>query len=212
MYAMVDAPCSVHGRIEMSAGLFNQVRPGIAQQMLHNPDRAAHSSDLFFGIDYEIDLSAPSRFRSDGTLIDTAMDLVSSQIPPNTKDDIRKAMQAAFRELTSLGLTSVQLRQGLVDPRVVHLIPREIAERLTVLVAGGDFGGYSAVIFGEGVTVTAPIDEIAVQSYYQDHAGDYRQPPQGLGAVAVAGHRELGAAETAAKPRGRRLKASSRYR
>ena len=42
-----------------------------------------------------------------GTLIDTAMDLVSSQIPPNSKDDIRKAMQAAFRELTSLGLTSV---------------------------------------------------------------------------------------------------------
>jgi predicted amidohydrolase YtcJ len=42
-----------------------------------------------------------------GTLIDTAMDLVSSQIPPNSKDDIRKAMQAAFSELTSLGLTSV---------------------------------------------------------------------------------------------------------
>jgi hypothetical protein len=31
-----------------------------------------------------------------------------------------------------------------------------------VLVAGGDFGGYSAAIFGEGLTITAPIDEIAV--------------------------------------------------
>ena len=42
-----------------------------------------------------------------GTLIDTAMGMVSSQIPPNSKDDIRRAMAAAFRELTSLGLTSV---------------------------------------------------------------------------------------------------------
>ena len=42
-----------------------------------------------------------------GTLIDTAMGLVSDQIPPNSKDDIRRAIQAAFKELTSLGLTSV---------------------------------------------------------------------------------------------------------
>jgi predicted amidohydrolase YtcJ len=42
-----------------------------------------------------------------GTLIDTAMNLVSSQVPPNNKDDIRRAMKAAFSELTSLGLTSI---------------------------------------------------------------------------------------------------------
>lgn len=32
-----------------------------------------------------------------------------------------------------LGVPSVQLRHGLVDPQVVHLIPREMAERFTVL-------------------------------------------------------------------------------
>ena len=32
-----------------------------------------------------------------------------------------------------LGLPSVQLRDGVVDPHVVHLIPREMAERLNVL-------------------------------------------------------------------------------
>lgn len=45
--------------------------------------------------------------KATGTLIDTAMDMVSSQVPANTKDDLRRAFQAAFKELTSLGLTSV---------------------------------------------------------------------------------------------------------
>ena len=42
-----------------------------------------------------------------GTLIDTAMGLVSAEVPPNSKEDYRRAMAAAFRELTSLGITSV---------------------------------------------------------------------------------------------------------
>lgn len=45
--------------------------------------------------------------KATGTLIDTAMGLVSAQVPPATKDDYRSAFKAAFRELTSLGLTSV---------------------------------------------------------------------------------------------------------
>jgi hypothetical protein len=31
-------------------------------------------------------------------------------------------------------------------------------ERIVVLVAGGDFGGYTAALFGSGATVTAPVD------------------------------------------------------
>ena len=42
-----------------------------------------------------------------GTLVDKAMNLVFSKIPPPTKEDYRKAFLAAFRQLTSLGLTSV---------------------------------------------------------------------------------------------------------
>jgi len=42
-----------------------------------------------------------------GTLIDNAMGLVSSQVPSSSKDDYRQAFLAAFRELTSLGLTSI---------------------------------------------------------------------------------------------------------
>jgi len=42
-----------------------------------------------------------------GTLVDQAMNLVFSKIPPPSKEDYRKAFLAAFRQLTSLGLTSV---------------------------------------------------------------------------------------------------------
>lgn len=42
-----------------------------------------------------------------GTLVDNAMNLVSAKIPPSSKDDYRRAFLAAFKELTSLGLTSV---------------------------------------------------------------------------------------------------------
>lgn len=42
-----------------------------------------------------------------GTLIDTAMSFVSSQVPGASKDEYRRAFLAAFKELTSLGLTSI---------------------------------------------------------------------------------------------------------
>jgi len=45
--------------------------------------------------------------KATGTLIDNAMGLVSSQVPSSSKEDYRQAFLAAFRELTSLGLTSI---------------------------------------------------------------------------------------------------------
>ena len=45
--------------------------------------------------------------KATGTLIDNAMDLVADRVPPPSKDKIRRGFAAAFRELTSLGLTSV---------------------------------------------------------------------------------------------------------
>ena len=42
-----------------------------------------------------------------GTLVDKAMSLVASKIPPPSREDYRKAFLAAFRQLTSLGLTGV---------------------------------------------------------------------------------------------------------
>jgi len=54
--------------IEMSSGFYNQITPGAQDQTLVNPDRPAYGSDLFYGVCYEIDLSQPARFDSDGYL------------------------------------------------------------------------------------------------------------------------------------------------
>lgn len=59
--------------------------------------------------------------KATGTLIDTAMDMVTSQIPPKTKDDLRNAFLAAFKELTSLGLTSIHDAGIGVDEAEVYI-------------------------------------------------------------------------------------------
>ena len=56
-----------------------------------------------------------------GTLIDTAMSFVSSQVPPSDKEDYRQAFLAAFKELTSLGLTSVHDAGIGIDEAEVYM-------------------------------------------------------------------------------------------
>jgi len=56
-----------------------------------------------------------------GTLIDGAMEFVSSQVPPSSKDDYHKAFLAAFKELTSLGLTSVHDAGISIDEAEVYM-------------------------------------------------------------------------------------------
>jgi len=59
--------------------------------------------------------------RATGTLVDNAMDLVSSKIPPLSKDEIRKAFAAAFRDLISLGLTGVHDAGISIDEAEVYM-------------------------------------------------------------------------------------------
>ena len=56
-----------------------------------------------------------------GTLIDTAMSFVSSRVPPSDKEDYRQSFLAAFKELTSLGLTSVHDAGISIDEAEVYM-------------------------------------------------------------------------------------------
>ena len=55
--------------LERSAGMFNQVEPGKADQVLLNPDFPSYNFDVIDGVSYEIDLSEPSKFDRDGAVI-----------------------------------------------------------------------------------------------------------------------------------------------
>ena len=56
----------VKGWLERSAGMFNQITPGEEDQVLLNPDFPSYNFDVIDGVTYQIDLSEPSRFDSDG--------------------------------------------------------------------------------------------------------------------------------------------------
>jgi len=54
------------GWLERSAGIFNQIEPGKADQVLLNADFPSYNFDVIDGVTYQIDLSQPSRFDSKG--------------------------------------------------------------------------------------------------------------------------------------------------
>lgn len=55
--------------LERSAGMFNQITPGQADQVLLNPDFPSYNFDVIDGVTYQIDLSQPSRYNNDGEVI-----------------------------------------------------------------------------------------------------------------------------------------------
>jgi len=57
------------GWLERSAGMFNQITPGEADQVLLNPDFPSYNFDVIDGVTYEIDLSQPMMFNRDGDVI-----------------------------------------------------------------------------------------------------------------------------------------------
>lgn len=59
----------VKGWLERSAGMFNQVEVGKADQVLLNPDFPSYNFDVIDGVSYEIDLSQPSRFDAKGGVL-----------------------------------------------------------------------------------------------------------------------------------------------
>jgi 2',3'-cyclic-nucleotide 2'-phosphodiesterase / 3'-nucleotidase len=56
----------VRNWLERSAGMFNQITPGQADQVLLNPDFPSYNFDVIDGVTYQIDLSQPSKFDPKG--------------------------------------------------------------------------------------------------------------------------------------------------
>lgn len=52
--------------LEMSAGIFNRIEPGLADQALINSDFPSYNFDVIDGVTYKIDLSQPPKYDSKG--------------------------------------------------------------------------------------------------------------------------------------------------
>ncbi|MEC7763177.1 MAG: bifunctional 2',3'-cyclic-nucleotide 2'-phosphodiesterase/3'-nucleotidase [Pseudomonadota bacterium] len=59
----------VKGWLERAAGMFNQITPGEADQVLLNPDFPSYNFDVIDGVTYQIDLSQPAMFDRDGNVV-----------------------------------------------------------------------------------------------------------------------------------------------
>ncbi|MCD2171534.1 bifunctional 2',3'-cyclic-nucleotide 2'-phosphodiesterase/3'-nucleotidase [Rhizobium sp. C4] len=64
--AVVITGAQVKGWLEMSAGMFNQVKEGAKDAPLLNPDFPSYNYDVIDGVTYEIDLSQPAMYDKDG--------------------------------------------------------------------------------------------------------------------------------------------------
>ncbi|WP_322894635.1 MULTISPECIES: bifunctional 2',3'-cyclic-nucleotide 2'-phosphodiesterase/3'-nucleotidase [unclassified Yoonia] len=58
--------------LERSAGMFNQITPGEADQPLINTAFPSYNFDVIDGVTYQIDLTQPSKYDSEGALVDAA--------------------------------------------------------------------------------------------------------------------------------------------
>lgn len=67
--AVLITGAQVKNWLEMSAGMFNQVKPGEKDVALLNPDFPSYNYDVIDGVTYRIDLSQPARFDKDGNLV-----------------------------------------------------------------------------------------------------------------------------------------------
>ncbi|WP_432817312.1 bifunctional 2',3'-cyclic-nucleotide 2'-phosphodiesterase/3'-nucleotidase [Sulfitobacter sp. JB4-11] len=56
--------------LERSAGIFNQVEPGAKDVVLLNPGFPSYNFDVIDGVEYQIDLSQPSKYDTKGNLLD----------------------------------------------------------------------------------------------------------------------------------------------
>lgn len=68
--AVLVTGAQVKDWLERSAGMFNLVDPGKADQILLNPSFPSYNFDVIDGVSYEIDLSQPSKFDAKGVLVD----------------------------------------------------------------------------------------------------------------------------------------------
>ncbi|WP_299839524.1 bifunctional 2',3'-cyclic-nucleotide 2'-phosphodiesterase/3'-nucleotidase [uncultured Paracoccus sp.] len=58
------------GWLERSAGIFQQMQPGLADQPLIDPDFPSYNFDVIDGLGWKVDLTRPRRFHPNGQLLD----------------------------------------------------------------------------------------------------------------------------------------------
>lgn len=93
--AVVITGAQVKGWLEMSAGMFNQVKEGSKDAPLLNNEFPSYNYDVIDGVTYEIDLSQPAMYDKDGKKVgDSAGRIVNLQFQGKPIDPAQKFVVA----------------------------------------------------------------------------------------------------------------------
>lgn len=76
--AVVITGDQVRNWLEMSAGIFNEVKPGAADAPLINGGFPSYNFDVIDGVTYQIDLSEPPKFDKDGNVINPSSNRIKN--------------------------------------------------------------------------------------------------------------------------------------
>ncbi len=76
--AVVITGEQVRNWLEMSAGIFNEVKPGASDAPLINGSFPSYNFDVIDGVTYQIDLSVPPKFDKDGNTINAASNRIKN--------------------------------------------------------------------------------------------------------------------------------------
>ncbi|MER8759389.1 bifunctional 2',3'-cyclic-nucleotide 2'-phosphodiesterase/3'-nucleotidase [Mesorhizobium sp. M0976] len=90
--------------LEMSAGIFNRIEPGKADQALINTDFPSYNFDVIDGVTYRIDLSQPPKYDSKGGLVNAGSNrIIDLMFDGKPIDPMRKFVVATNNYRTGGG-------------------------------------------------------------------------------------------------------------
>lgn len=113
--------------LERAAAHYNQMRPGLVDQPLINPRSAGYNCDAIFGLSYQIDISQPARFDTEGHEINPAARRIvhlKRQGKPIRDDDIFIVATNSFRARGGGGFPAI------AQEDFVHVSPQSVREHL----------------------------------------------------------------------------------
>jgi len=168
--------------LERSAGIFNQITPGAPDQPLMNPDFPSYNFDSIDGVTYSIDVTQPSKFDTDGALVNPDANRIvdlrheGEPVDPDARFIIATNNYRASGGGSFPGADGTTIVVEAPDTNRDALV-RYIVERGTIEpAADGNWNLAPAdgatVLFDSGPAAEAYLDDIRARGVAIERAGD----------------------------------------